>query len=78
MYTLLISIVKILIMIVILVAMVLILLGVGQLIRNDEENDVGLKSMRKEIKEKENVIGKNSVFNQFLVKNVETRNKKHP
>ena len=69
------SVFKIFIMIVILCAMILILMGIGQLLHSDEIcSDEDVSSLKKELKEKENVIGENSVFNNFLVKNnTETR-----
>lgn len=70
------SIIKILIMLVILGAMILILLGIGQLLHHDEEyEETDFSSFKKEVEEKEKVIGKNSVFNNFLVRNSE-RSKK--
>ena len=70
MSAILLSILKITIMIVILGAMVIILLGIGQLLSHDDnysESDVS--SMKKDLKNKQEVIGEKSVFNNFLMRN---------
>lgn len=70
MTAILISIAKIFIMIVILGAMIIILLSIGQLLNHDDDySETDMSSMKKDLKDKEEVIGRKSVFNNFLVRN---------
>ena len=67
---------KIVLMILLIGAMVIILLGIGHLFHNDDLNtsddDILL---RDEIDEKEDVVGKKSVFYNFLVRTEKTKEK---
>lgn len=63
-------IVKIIIMILLLGAMALLLFGIGYLFNNEELNTVeDNRNLREEIKKEERVVGKKSIFSNFLVRN---------
>ena len=69
---------KIILMLLLIGAMVMILLGIGHLFHNDDLNtsddDILL---RDEIDEKEEVVGRKSVFYNFLVKNEKPEDKEN-
>lgn len=62
--------IKTILMIVILSAMALLLFGVGHIFDNDDLNSMeDDKKLRRDLKEKENVISNKSIFSNFLVRN---------
>ena len=69
--SLIIGVAKIVVMIILLCAMILVLLGIGQFVNDQDNSSEDVKKYKSELSEKENVIGRKSVFNNFLVRNVE-------
>lgn len=76
-----IGILKVLLVIVILAGMVVILLGIGIMMRkSDKEDAAAAEELRREVKSREEVISRNSVFRGFLHRPGDMRvsSHKHP
>ncbi|MCM1153007.1 MAG: hypothetical protein NC328_05085 [Muribaculum sp.] len=69
---------KIIAVIALMVGMVIILLGIGHLYRKDDAKEaIETSKLKKDIKEKDYVISRHSVFNGFLVRNIVKKNASH-
>lgn len=69
---------KIIAVITLLVGMAVILLGIGHLYRNDDAKEaIDTKRLKRDLEEKDTVISRHSVFNGFLVKNLNRTSLSH-
>lgn len=61
--------VKIVVILALLMGMVMVLMGIGHLYRKDGSREVReADRLRRDIKESDNVITRNSIFHDFLVR----------